>query len=374
MECLHPLVIRPMKNEEKDEWKELRKRPATDPFRRHFELTHPEYSVPCGKCVACHSNRREQWALRIHGEFEVSESALFITWTFDDDHLPHSNVQRWYCSDGSWILINDTWPAQMVERIVGDRQVEAGSVYAQVPGFDKKGMQKYLKRLRFEFDKKGISLRYFICSEYGPQTLRPHYHGIFFFKFVNGWTEEQDTFIRETIAKQWHYSKNFPVIDSNINPSRCMYLAKYCLKETEEIIEKLAYEKPFILTSRQPGLGVVWFMKNKHWYLESDDLVEATNNYTWYEGRKVAIPRLMRDKLGLPKADIPNILYDFNRDTNSRIVYDFLDDFCKARNIDPGTINLEEFVPDGFIEYYNKRIESIEYIKQRRAEGKKDLL
>lgn len=44
--------------------------------------------------------------------------------------------------------------------------------------------QKFVKRLRKEFTKinngKPVALKYFVCSEYGGRTLRPHFHAVFF--------------------------------------------------------------------------------------------------------------------------------------------------------------------------------------------------
>ena len=57
----------------------------------------------------------------------------------------------------------------------------------------KSDFQKFIKRLRrlVEYDTKKIlvevpkkdrTLRYFLCTEYGPQTYRAHAHGILFFQ------------------------------------------------------------------------------------------------------------------------------------------------------------------------------------------------
>ena len=57
----------------------------------------------------------------------------------------------------------------------------------------KSDFQKFIKRLRrlVEYDtkkllvevpKKDRTLRYFLCTEYGPKTYRAHAHGILFFQ------------------------------------------------------------------------------------------------------------------------------------------------------------------------------------------------
>lgn len=51
----------------------------------------------------------------------------------------------------------------------------------------RKDVQDFIKRLRIALYRdsslvgRDISFTYFICSEYGPDTFRPHYHGLLFF-------------------------------------------------------------------------------------------------------------------------------------------------------------------------------------------------
>lgn len=67
------------------------------------------------------------------------------------------------------------------------------------------------------------TIKYFITSEYGPRTHRPHYHGVVF-----GVTYEE---FKECFANDW--KERFGDIDFSIyDPSRgsMLYLAKYCSK------------------------------------------------------------------------------------------------------------------------------------------------
>lgn len=94
--------------------------------------------VPCGKCFECLQKRRAEWSFRLKEELKVSETAYFITLTYDEDHL---------------IL------------------TESGN-----PTLAKKDLQDYFKRVRTENPK----LRYYAVGEYGGKTHRPHYHAIVF--------------------------------------------------------------------------------------------------------------------------------------------------------------------------------------------------
>lgn len=90
--------------------------------------------VPCGKCPNCLANQRQEWVFRLRSEYLNSKFALFVTLTYDPEHYPAT-------------------------------------------GTCKRDVQLFLKRLRKACGNK--SFRYYIVSEYGDNTCRGHYHGIF---------------------------------------------------------------------------------------------------------------------------------------------------------------------------------------------------
>ena len=100
--------------------------------------------VPCGKCDGCRLDRSKRWADRMLLEFEAPagslppRKALFLTLTYDDDHLPKVTCTDRQCRGN--LSVRDT--------------------------------QLFIKRLRkFFYPRK---LRYFLCGEYGGLTFRPH--------------------------------------------------------------------------------------------------------------------------------------------------------------------------------------------------------
>ena len=44
--------------------------------------------VPCGKCPQCRSNRASAWSFRLMQEDKRSLSSLFVTLTYNTDHVP----------------------------------------------------------------------------------------------------------------------------------------------------------------------------------------------------------------------------------------------------------------------------------------------
>lgn len=209
--------------------------------------------VPCGKCEACLSNRRNAWSFRLLQEMKVSESCYFLTLTYDDEHLP----------------------LQIVNKL--------GSIdYVGV--VSKRDCQLFLKRLRKSIEP--FKIRYFLVSEYGPQTDRPHYHMILF-NFPHLLLNKLNDYLRDS------WDLGFVRVDP-INIARIQYVTSYCL-DSSTLPPYLP--KNFMLCSRRPGLGSS--------YLDNDSIVSYHRNNLDNFGymsdgsspRKVKLPRYYSDKL-----------------------------------------------------------------------------
>lgn len=92
--------------------------------------------VPCGRCHNCRKAKSREWALRLLHESTLWDHSIFLTLTYNDDHLPYDMSLR------------------------------------------KTTLQKYLKRLRKRIGDRKI--KYYACGEYGPDGGRPHYHMVIF--------------------------------------------------------------------------------------------------------------------------------------------------------------------------------------------------
>lgn len=99
--------------------------------------------VPCGKCGACQTSRRNEWTFRIKQEYEVSENGYFITMTYSDENLQYGSTNK--------------------------------------PILVKKDFQDFMKRLReYQSGVTKTKIRYYCVGEYGTNTQRPHYHALLF--------------------------------------------------------------------------------------------------------------------------------------------------------------------------------------------------
>lgn len=110
--------------------------------------------VACGKCIACRIQKRKEWSLRMMHEKEFWNDSIFVTLTYDDNHLPANN------------------------------------------SLNKKHLQDFFKRLRRDLKQRRI--KYFACGEYGDTYGRPHYHIIIFGLSLN----EED---KRLIIQNWTF-------------------------------------------------------------------------------------------------------------------------------------------------------------------------
>lgn len=127
-------------------------------------------SVPCGKCIECLKDRQNSWKIRLVEESREHLYTYFFTLTYNEDSVPFT-----YLEDGTKLL-----------------------------HVNKVDIQLWIKRNRMRFERlfnRKVDFKYFICSEYGPNTGRPHYHGILF-------TEISKTFIT-SMFNDWNSEYGF---------------------------------------------------------------------------------------------------------------------------------------------------------------------
>lgn len=178
-----------------------------------IKLKDLDFRVPCGKCLPCQKKRRSEWSLRLEHEYLFSDSAQFITLTYNDHHIPRTK-------EGYQTL-------------------------------HKKHLQDYIKRLRndhvkyvselLNISKKEVKhrvkpLRYYAVGEYGSKTRRPHYHLILF---------NMDIANLAPITNQWKagFTDVGTVTAASIN-----YVTKYMFKQFNRKTDKRT--PPFSIMSK----------------------------------------------------------------------------------------------------------------------------
>ena len=154
--------------------------------------------VPCGQCLGCRLDYSRMWAVRCYHESQLHDKNMFITLTYDDEHVP------WSAVTGEQTLV-------------------------------KKDLQLFWKRLRKHFDKLGIKIRYYGAGEYGDYTNRPHYHAIVFGCDMD---DKQlyklselgfPYYVSDTLDKIWEKGQ---CLVADVSVDTCAYVARYVVKES----------------------------------------------------------------------------------------------------------------------------------------------
>lgn len=255
MACFRPLHVYPAAPDSKD------RRPV---FSAHKSYAGAQaFVIPCGACEGCRLGRSRDWGTRLHHEASLHEHSVFLTPTYADEHLPD------------------------------DLSVSVRT------------HQLFIKRCRAALGP----LRFFGCGEYGGQLRRPHYHTILFgvdFADKRPWSKSGTgnvLYRSPTLEKLWPYGH---CLIGSVTRDSAAYCARYCLKKVggeaaadqyeRSVLDPVTGEvrtwqvKPeFVVMSRRPGIGAVWFERFSEDAFPSDFVV--------IDGQKVSVPRFYVEKL-----------------------------------------------------------------------------
>lgn len=157
--------------------------------------------VPCGRCINCRIAHSREWAVRLMMETEQHPCSLYVTLTYDNEHLPEGYT------------------------------------------LDPDELQRFWKRLRKRLGNQKI--KYFACGEYGERFGRPHYHAIIFNMYFKQ---------RKELSDAWPYGHNKV---GTVTYNSCRYVADYIMKkQIGESADEYYGDRvhPFIRASN--GLGL----------------------------------------------------------------------------------------------------------------------
>ncbi len=103
--------------------------------------------MPCGNCLPCKITRRRIWTHRMMLERSTSETACFLTLTYDDKNLPEEFHNE-----------------------------KTGQIYSE-NSVNPSHVKTFINTLRKTLHRQSkTKIRYYACGEYGDKTQRPHYH------------------------------------------------------------------------------------------------------------------------------------------------------------------------------------------------------
>lgn len=228
-------------------FKELQ-RPPTPWEESHFQCNQDFIPIPCGQCIGCRLEYSKQWATRCMLEAKKYEHNYFVTLTYDNEHLPITD----YTDPVSGVI------GQSMTLVPRDHTL-------------------FMKRLRKEY---GDNIRYYMCGEYGDESLRPHFHYILFnlplddLKVYKINSDGQPLYNSERLQKLW---PNGYVVVANVTFQTCAYVARYVTKKLTgkkaDHYTRFNLERPFVRMSRRPGIARDWFNENFDTIYQRDEIV-----------------------------------------------------------------------------------------------------
>lgn len=188
--------------------------------------------APCGKCEECIKDKQNEYIIRtIEEAMKVKGNIYFLTLTYSDDNVPLTVDE-----DGE--LIDE----------------ETGEILSTLKSLDNGDITAWKKRCRRHIQYhtgRKCDFSYLICGEYGPQTHRPHYHGL----FIGISSEDMEVF-----KKDWEENYGFTCIKqiSRFDIERtARYVSKYITKmrdlEDPNVINGKV-QKPRKITSKGYGM------------------------------------------------------------------------------------------------------------------------
>lgn len=167
--------------------------------------------VCCGKCAACRASKASQHSLQCKLENKCHAYTYFVTLTYNQDFIPRLIP----------VAVQGTKGTVFDFVSVCDRLDEQGLVYAtldytypQVQQLAEKckldgqfgylslrEIQLFMKRLRKHLKKyTDERVRYYAVGEYGPKSLRPHYHLLLWFD-----RRETSEVLESCINQSWKF-------------------------------------------------------------------------------------------------------------------------------------------------------------------------
>lgn len=196
-----------------------------------FDVRYIE--VPCGQCIDCRLAKSREWASRIVCEQLTSSSSLFLTLTYDDDHLVRGRLGMPTCK------VDD--------------------------------ISKFFKDLRrycqYHYGIDGI--RHYSVTEYGDQSARPHAHSCVF----NLPSELISQNVPYKVSFNGDLYYNNPILSDiwgkghvvigDLSFQSAAYVARYVVKKlkgrSKTAYTRLGIEPEQARMSRRPGIGSSYY-------------------------------------------------------------------------------------------------------------------
>lgn len=188
--------------------------------KKNFSKEFATFQLPCGKCIDCRLEYAAQWAIRCVHEAQMHENNIFLTLTYDNDHL-------------------------------GDNVLDYE---------DFRSFMKSVRKLQNE------PIGFFATGEYGEKSKRKHWHAIIFnfkpkdAKLYRKTARGEEVFTSETITRLW---KRGLCEFGGVTRESAGYCARYAAKKLGHGLDGEHNYEPISKKSNRNAIGKKWI--EKHW-------------------------------------------------------------------------------------------------------------
>lgn len=163
--------------------------------KKILSYTGQPVPIPCRSCECCRMDKTNMWISRCEYELGQYKTASFVTFTYDDEHLPFANnTSR-----------RPTLDYMHLHKYIDSIRHRAKKDFAKNPNHYKYSVPNF---------------KYIGSAEYGDKFERPHYHVIFFGLDP----AECDSFFQ----RSWRYGS---IQVDPVKPGAFAYVVKYIQKE-----------------------------------------------------------------------------------------------------------------------------------------------
>lgn len=211
------------------------------PNRLYNKYLDRHMVVPCRKCEACQKSVSNRLVSRCEMLRQNSEMCLFVTLTYDNEHIPTAYFTEDFAVVRYWSALHRCHECEVVRgseysHVVSslselDARLLREGAPSTVDGASfapfcfsvlrKVDLQLFFKRFRklFNYAFPTSSFKYFACGEYGSKTFRAHFHALIYLDNTVSFSKLQDI-----LRMSW----KFGLCDiQSVEKSASSYVASY---------------------------------------------------------------------------------------------------------------------------------------------------
>lgn len=222
------------------------------------------FAFECRRCLACRLNIAREKAVRCWHESKMHEDCIFLTLTYDQEHLKSPKLQ-----------------------------------YLDFQLFMKSLREKVTRNVSDKETRDALYIPFLVTGEYGDKNKRPHWHAILFnyrpsdakkhYRSDSG----DDVYTSEEIAKLWKKGNSE---FGSVTIDSANYVARYSAKKLVHGNDQEHDYHPIHKTSSRRAIGKAWISENWKHTFENGFIVLPN-------GSRSKIPRYYVDWLKKNKPD-----------------------------------------------------------------------